>query len=279
MTDELAVIQPEAPLTAVQVKARVNLIQDVMKSVMKEGTHYDTIKGCGNKKILLKPGAEVLLCTFNVSGEPIIEDLNTLDEVHYRVKMILRNVNTGAIVGYGVGEGSSNEEKYKWRRSVCKEEFDATPEDRRRIKWSMYNKNITKTQQVRTNPADVANTVLKMTKKRGLVDATLTTFAASDIFTQDGDPTSTDNTPPPNKASKSASVTRTDAPKKDRPEGAISEGQENMIYAKAAAVGDKKAIVAEIKEAFQVKDLCELGKENINDILKYLDSKMKEKEA
>ena len=35
------------------------------------------------------------------------------------------------------------------------------------------------------NPADHYNTVLKMAKKRALVDAVLTTTAASDIFTQD----------------------------------------------------------------------------------------------
>ena len=37
------------------------------------------------------------------------------------------------------------------------------------------------------NPADHYNTVLKMAKKRALVDAVLTTTAASDIFTQDLD--------------------------------------------------------------------------------------------
>ncbi len=35
------------------------------------------------------------------------------------------------------------------------------------------------------NPADNYNTVLKMAKKRALVDAVLTATAASDIFTQD----------------------------------------------------------------------------------------------
>src|SRR5690606_20296729 len=39
--------------------------------------------------------------------------------------------------------------------------------------------------QVRTDPADVANTVLKMAKKRAQIDMTLTALAASDIFTQD----------------------------------------------------------------------------------------------
>ena len=40
-------------------------------------------------------------------------------------------------------------------------------------------------QQVRTNPADIANTVLKMAKKRAQIDLTLTATAASDCFTQD----------------------------------------------------------------------------------------------
>jgi hypothetical protein len=39
--------------------------------------------------------------------------------------------------------------------------------------------------QIRTEPADLANTILKMAKKRALIDAVLTATAASDIFTQD----------------------------------------------------------------------------------------------
>src|SRR6185369_6401125 len=59
------------------------------------------------------------------------------------------------------------------------------PENRKRVKFSKYQGKVEKKQQVRTNPADVANTILKMAKKRGLVDAILTVTAASDIFTQD----------------------------------------------------------------------------------------------
>ncbi len=38
---------------------------------------------------------------------------------------------------------------------------------------------------MRTNPADQANTILKMAKKRAEVDLCLTALACSDIFTQD----------------------------------------------------------------------------------------------
>jgi hypothetical protein len=41
--------------------------------------------------------------------------------------------------------------------------------------------------QVRMNQSDIANTVLKMAKKRALVDAVLTITGASDCFSQDLD--------------------------------------------------------------------------------------------
>jgi len=172
-------------LTAVQVRAQVNLIQEVMKSVMKKDTHYGTIPGC-QKPTLYKAGAEVLATTFRLAVDPEIINMSTFDEIRYQVRVKLTAAN-GAFVGVGIGEASSNEEKYMWRKAVCKEEFESTPEDRRRIKWSKgyQDKPAYSTEQVRTNMADIANTILKMAKKRGQIDAILTATAASDIFTQD----------------------------------------------------------------------------------------------
>jgi hypothetical protein len=53
------------------------------------------------------------------------------------------------------------------------------------VKYSKRDGRTEKKKQVRTNPADVANTILKMAKKRAQVDAVITATAASDIFTQD----------------------------------------------------------------------------------------------
>jgi len=176
-----------AVLTASDVRAQVNLIQEVMASVMKDGSHYGTIPGCGDKKALFKPGAEKLMMTFKLAVEPIIEEVPTDDGLTFRVTCRITSQQTGVYLGSGVGECSTKEEKYHWRKAVCDEEFDATPENKRRVKWSKgyKNKPAYSTKQVQTNPADLANTVLKMAKKRALVDATLTVTAASDIFTQD----------------------------------------------------------------------------------------------
>lgn len=183
--EQAVMVREPDQLTAGQVKAQRHLVDDVMKSVMVNGTHYGKIPGCGDKPTLLKPGAEKLASTFRLAINPEIEDMSAKDAIRYRIRAMISHQVSGAFLGAGVGECSSNEEKYCWRNAVCQEEFDDTPEDRRRIKYRSSYGKITKVNQVRTNPADIANTVLKMAKKRALVDGILTVCGASDIFTQD----------------------------------------------------------------------------------------------
>lgn len=167
-------------LTAADVRAQVNLMQDVMQEVMKDGTHYGKIPGTQSKS-LYKAGAEKLMATFRLAAKPEVEDLSEGGEIAYRVTVNLLTAG-GQFVGAGIGECSSAEEKYSWRAAIHKKEWEATPENRRRVKYYRDGKEV---QQVRTNPADVANTILKMAKKRAQVDAVITATAASDIFTQD----------------------------------------------------------------------------------------------
>lgn len=170
--------------TAADVKAHVQRIQQVMKAVMKKDVHYGQIPGT-QKPTLYKAGSEVLLTTFRLSVDPEVEDLSNADEVRYRVRARGVHQLSGVTIGVGVGEASSNEEKYRWRFAVCQEEFEDTPEDRKRLKYKRGRDGVEKIQQVRTVPADVANTVLKMAKKRAQIDLCLTALAASDCFTQD----------------------------------------------------------------------------------------------
>jgi hypothetical protein len=172
-------------LTAANVREHVNLIQEVMQAVMKKDTHFGVIPGC-KQPSLWKAGSEVLLTTFRIAVSLQVEDLSTPDCIRYRVHAIGTHQASGVIVGEGIGECSSDEGKYKWRRCYIKQEFDSTPETRRRIKYAQsQNKTVYENMEVRVDPADVANTVLKMAKKRAQIDLTLTATAASDIFTQD----------------------------------------------------------------------------------------------
>lgn len=167
--------------SAVEIRQRVNLVQEVMQGIMIRDTHYGTIPGTP-KPTLYKPGAEVLCVTFRVAPKYKIEDLSVDGVARYRVTCSGFHQTTGVDLGEGVGECSSGEEKYKWRAAACKAELDATPENLRRKK---FYKNGNSVDQIRTEPADLANTVLKMACKRAMIAMTLNVTAASDIFTQD----------------------------------------------------------------------------------------------
>jgi hypothetical protein len=175
--------------TAADIKSHVASIHSVMKEVMLNGTHYGTISGCGNKPVLLKPGAEKILATFMLATEFVIDDLSTPDNKYYRVTTKLIHQGSGVYMGSGIGECSSLENKYAWRAAVCDEEFNDTPENMRRVhyKKGWQGKPAEKINQVRQDMHTLANTILKMAKKRSLIDAVMNVTACSDIFDQDVD--------------------------------------------------------------------------------------------
>lgn len=189
MTTEALVRGDEPMLTAQEMRLRVNRLQEVMTAVMigptkekPEGVHFGIIPGT-DKPTLYKAGAEKILMTFRISAVvKQIEDLGVPgEEARYRVTMQGQSP-AGEVLGEGSGEASSNEEKYKWRRPVHPNEYERTDPERRREK---FTRNGDTWKQVRTEPADVANTILKMAVKRALVAMTLVVTAASDVFSQD----------------------------------------------------------------------------------------------
>ena len=179
------VISENKNLSAIQVQAQVNLVQEVMKQVMKVDVHYGKPFKASKKHALLKPGAEKLCMTFRIAPEYDIEDLSNLDIIRYRIKCKGVHIPTGMDLGYGVGECSSDEDKYKWRASLCDAEFESFSVDKTRTKFKKDYGNVIEVKQIRTEIADNANTVLKIGKKRALVDMVLTVTAASDLFDQD----------------------------------------------------------------------------------------------
>jgi hypothetical protein len=171
-----------APMSVSELRGQITTVQNVLRNIMKEGVHYGKIPGCGPKPTLLKPGAEKILATFHIGVELDIEEGQDEDHVHFRVTARGVHLPTGRSIGHGIGQASTSEEKYAWRGAVCDQEWeDADPLQRR----EKYLRSGSKIKQVRTNPSDSANTVLKMAKKRAVVDLCLSATACSDIFTQD----------------------------------------------------------------------------------------------
>jgi len=195
-----------APRTAKDIIAHVRLIEEVKAAVMKESVHFGTIPGCGDKPTLLKPGAEKLLMTFQLCSDHDVE-MKDLGNGHreYLVKTPIRTPN-GILLATGLGSCSTMESKYRWRDSskkcpACgkaaiikgKEEYGGgwicfKKKDGCGAKFNDGDQKIESQSSGRVENADLAdtyNTVLKMAKKRSMVDGTLAATGSSDFFAQD----------------------------------------------------------------------------------------------
>ena len=204
ITREIA--QLEKPLQIKDLLEQVNLIQQVMRDVMKEGEHYGVIPGTSGKPSLLKPGAEKISFVFRLAPEyEVIEQELGDGHLKYRVMCTLRTPN-GLSKGQGVGTCSTMESKYRFRSGPKEATGQPVPHEYWNTRktepmkaleliggkghvvakedgiWQIFRQG---EKVEHDNPADHYNTALKMAKKRAHVDAVLTATAASDIFTQD----------------------------------------------------------------------------------------------
>lgn len=178
--------QPAGRMAVADIISHVATVQEVMRAVMKPEVHYGRIPGAGDKPTLFKAGAEVLCMVFRIADSYQVEDLSTADCIRYRVTCTGTHQSSGTVMGAGLGEASSGEEKHKWRKAVCDEEWNETPPNLRRNKYAKAKGGgFYQQKQVRTEPADLANTVLKMACKRAKIAMVLNVTAASDMFSQD----------------------------------------------------------------------------------------------
>lgn len=197
----------EMALPAETLKRQVSIVREAQAAVMKMGHHYDKIPGCGDKPVLLKPGAEVIALTFQF-GTNYAVDMSEIGGGHreYSITCTLIHRPTGGTVGQGLGSCSTMESKWRFRKAEqrcpqCGSEAIIKGKQAYGGGWLCYqrkggcgakfkdgdpaieNQNMGRVEH--DNPADYYNTCLKMAKKRAFVDAILTSTAASDVFTQD----------------------------------------------------------------------------------------------
>ena len=285
-------------LTAQDIKAQVQLIQEVMQAVMQEGYHYGVIPGTG-KPSLLKPGAEKLTMTFRLA--PIVQvQARDLDEVHreYQVRCTLVHIPTGRVYGEGVGLCSTLESRYRYRYAerTCPR-CGRTTIIRGRAEYGggfvcyqrkggcgakfsaqdpvIINQQVGKIE----NPeiADTYNTVLKMAKKRALIDATLTATAASDIFTQDledfstAGPESPTSDIPPSQALSTAGAVAPATTAHPGSESPLNKSQLEIVQlAQRRSKVPETDFKAYLMEAYGIIDVKELQQRNLPRALEWL---------
>lgn len=249
--------------TAKQIAAQAKLLQRVVKEVMVDGVHFGIIPGT-SKPTLYKAGSEKLLSTFNIAVIPEILDLSTEDCIRYQVRTQGVHQHSGVLLGVGVGECSTDEEKYRWRAAVCEEEYADTDESRRRFKYRKdYSGTVVRIQQVRTEPADLANTVLKMAKKRSQIDLTLTATGASDVFTQDLDD---DGNLVSRETSQARQQTTSSGP------GTGTKATEKQVVFMGKRLDEVGKDIEDLKLHFEVDSLEDITMDRVNDVLDWIKS-------
>jgi hypothetical protein len=156
--------------------------------------HYGIIPGC-DRPSLYKGGAEKILTLMGCVIEFSKTD-HTVDASSGFVSIEFEGIvkdSKGKYLGAGVGMINSFEPQYLYGDWITLKEPSKTEvykkkmEDVGRYKF-LPNKSKIWQERRRKNPDELialSNTLLKMAKKRAYVDAVLTSFAASELFTQD----------------------------------------------------------------------------------------------
>ncbi|MBP2635521.1 MAG: hypothetical protein H6Q72_1428 [Firmicutes bacterium] len=174
------------------METKLELVQKFFKRVMRKDEDYGIIPGT-EKPSLLKPGAEKLLALYNfasvVKEKKEVRDLKT---GYYHAELVIQIVHrgTGIVVSEGVGEACSYESKYRYRwafESDVPANIDKTTLVSKTFESKKNGKEYKRYRLENPDLIDQWNTVLKMAKKRALVDATLAATGTSGIFTQSED--------------------------------------------------------------------------------------------
>jgi hypothetical protein len=162
---------------------KINTMQAMIQVSLKKDHDFGVIQGT-NKPTLYKPGAEKILMMFGLTSEyEFLDKIEDFDKgfFSYSIKCIL--TKNGQKITEGVGHCNTYEGKYRWRWVKEYEIPSNISKDDLISKNDKYGRTIFKIEN--DDPFTLANTVLKMAKKRAQIDATLTVGSLSEVFTQD----------------------------------------------------------------------------------------------
>jgi len=237
------IVPKEEYAGVVSVREQANTLQYLMKSVLRESTHYGVVKGAGNKPSLLLPGAEKICQMFGWTPFYTVKrELLPNGHREYTVHCELRHYvgsedcTAYAIVGTGDGTCTTMESKYRYRNE-----------------W----RNGQKTRVENPDIADCYNTVLKMAEKRAFVGTVKCTAAASDIFTQD-----VEDMPDWMFESRPAQNVVVEKPESQRPQ--ISDERKKFLGEYAATIARVSGMdIGEVKRALNRPDIATLTDEQL----------------
>ncbi|GEM_PF-1064812 len=176
---------------------KIKAFQSIVRKQLVPDHDFGVIPGT-SKPSLWKPGAEKLCKLLGLADSYEVADkIEDFDKgfFYYRITCELRSIQTGDLIVQGLGSCNSKESRYRYRWVFGSEVPDHVD------KKALVTKTITtrkghKATMYRVeneDPYSLPNTLLKMAKKRAMVDAVLSAGRLSDIFSQGDGPSSDDD--------------------------------------------------------------------------------------
>ncbi len=136
---------------------KITQFQQVVQKTLQQNHDYGIIPGTP-KPTMFKPGAEKILMLMGLRSEfEIVDSTRDFNTGFFQYQVKCQLYKGDMLITEGLGSANTREAKY-----------------------------------AKQNPYTIDNTILKMAKKRALVDATLLVASLSDIFTQDIEDTDLD---------------------------------------------------------------------------------------
>lgn len=188
MTEITALTLPQEDQFRRDVQA-INRFQQIVHSTLVKDQDYGVIPGT-TKPTLLKPGAEKIAKLLGLADSYELVDRQedwSKGFFRYIVKCRLTSVAHNVVISEGMGECNSMESKYRWRW-VGERDLPSSYDSSKLVSQQRKSRNGGHWTVYRIENDDIyshVNTILKMAKKRALVDAALSAGRLSEVFTQD----------------------------------------------------------------------------------------------
>ncbi len=205
-TEPAGLVYPVQSAVA-ETLASITAFQDLVRSSLNDPHDFTQLPGT-DRFTLLKPGAEKIVKLVACADlYEVVEQIADWDRplFAYVVKCRLVSMRDSTVIwSEGLGECNTHEPKYRYRyakRSCPECHYEPVLKSKDRPEWFCWQSRggcgatyplddpaIADQKLGRIpnpDPAELRNTMLKMAKKRALVDAALSVASLSDLFTQD----------------------------------------------------------------------------------------------
>lgn len=150
VANNLSLIDDMSIQQVAQTMQKITQFQKVIQQTLRQNHDYGIVPGT-DKPTLLKPGAEKILMMMGLRSEfEIVDSTRDFENGFFQYQVRCKLYKGDMLITEGLGSCNTKERKY-----------------------------------LKQDPFSIDNTILKMAKKRALVDAALLVASLSDVFTQD----------------------------------------------------------------------------------------------